>query len=224
MNLLVKLSTYFILILLLGCQTNINQAEEKISVEFYFRFLEPEQQMRAEATFYKGESPSPKNITVEKAYFQEKVMEVRKLKTHGTRYRSEIAGSYPQSLSFKFIDEKGKTHYHQSTMGPILSFDINESKKNDEMKLSWEGAPLSQEESIVLLFSDKNELVVSHTHEGPTHKSSLVFPKEKLKELAKGNGKLYLVKKRLTKDSQKDPYVQMLIEYYTDAITFKIKN
>lgn len=224
MKLLVKFFICSIFIFILSCQTGTNQNEEKISVEYYFRFLEPEQQMRAEATFFKGDSTKRRNIRVEKVYFQEKAMEARQLKMHGTRYRSEINGSYPQSLSFRFINKKGKTHTHQTAMAPILSFDVKESSENNEMILSWEGTPLSQEESIVLLFSDKNEVVISHTHEGATPKSSLTFSKEKLKDLANGNGKLYLVKKRLSKDIQKNTLVQTLVEYYTDAITFKIKN
>ncbi len=224
MNLFVKFSICSLFIMMIGCQANTNQDKEKISVQYYFRFLEPEQQIKVEATFFKGDSTRQRNISVEKAYFQDQVMEARKLKMHGTRYRSEMSGTYPQSLSFKFIDEQGNTHSHQTSMPPVLSFDIKTSKQSDEMILNWEGAPLSPTESIVLLFSDKDERIISHTYQGPTSNTTITFSKEKLEELSKGDGKLYLVKKRLSKETTDDIYTQTLIEYYTQAITFNIKN
>ena len=224
MNIFLKIFFFYIVLSLFSCANKVVHEDQRLGVEYYVRYLEPEGKIRVEATFYERDSLRKKKIEVEKVYFQEEPLNVQALRAHGSRYQFEQKSAYPEMFNFKFIDNQGKSHLHESKMDPILLFSLRDRiSKTQDMTLQWEGAPLLQGESIVLLFSDKEEKVVSYTHKGPTTTNTIQIPGKSINELSNGEGKLYLVKKRLFKAFENKNYVQTLTEFYTKFITIDIK-
>lgn len=210
-----------ILILIVSCQSETEKSDKTqptTFVHFYMRFLQSDNQVKSTATFSRGmtqETSQP--IKVEKGvFFYNSNMKENFLKDFGVRYTYDFKGSFSDKYLFRFIDPlKGNTE-HKLNINSISSFSIEEISKSKGMKISWEGKPLNENETLVILInSEKNKLSTLEV-KGKTDTPNITISPSKLSAIALGKLKIYLVRKQF-QVTQKPNFVALSeTEFYTN--------
>jgi hypothetical protein len=213
-----------VLILGLSCANEQSVKQDWIVANFEIRYLKPERHLRAQADFSKGDSLNLKPHTFPTVQYNGKSMTLKKLTAKMPRYQSEQYTDYQKRHAFRFIDANNTEHHFDLSMSPIDSFQITEPiDPTQDLSISWTGDPLQKNESLVLLFTDKENKASSQTVQGPTSKSAIMLKAQQLAKLSPGEGQLYLVKKQIKFAEKKGVKIRTLVEYYTNAITIEVK-
>ncbi len=208
-----------------GCQSDQTSKEETLFANYEIRYLQEEKQFRAQLSYSSGDSLTRKPKHFPTVNFGKYAMERRNLRSKGIRYQYEKNIPYPSPMSFRTIDKNNIEMNHQITMSPIDSFYLEENiEKSKDLNLTWLGAPLKANETLVLLFTDQENKASSQIVRGPTKQSTITIPSNRLSELSIGKGELYLVKKQWSQKLDKNVQTNSLIEFYTRAIDIEVKN
>ena len=208
-----------------NCSSEKQAPQQSLYANFEIRYLKPERHLRAQASFAKGDSINRKPISFPTVHFEERAMDLKKLSNKVPRYQAEQHTDYQSSFSFRMIDENNKEINYDLQMSPIDSFQIDGPiQKSKELKLNWYGAPLKENESLILLFTDQDNKASSQNINGPTEKAELSIPAPKLSKLSPGKGQLYLVKKQINFHNDQNSKFRSLIEFYTNSIDIEVQN
>jgi hypothetical protein len=211
-----------------GCQTNekTNQIKAKpLFVTYEVRYLEQEKELRALAFFKEGDSLE---VAVQKEFsnitFQSNLMEKQNLGERGTRFILNKKGPFSANLDFSYKNDEGIPINYDLTMPAISEIAIKEGNvdKNKGATVVWKGEALDPSQSLIFMFSDKNNKAQSTTVKGPTELAEVFIPSKDLKGLTLGNGQLYLVKKQIQKTQEDNQTILSVVEYYTSPVDINV--
>jgi len=165
---------FFALFLFFACKadkkTKTNE-QPFISSSYYLRYLEAEKELKTEATFRQGDSLTNATAkTYEGVFFNNVEMSFKKLSDTNQRYILNSIGKFPsEGIVFSFINDKGhkesqtfsfSSMKNLATKGPV--------SKSKGATIIWEGEALTVQESVICLFSDKNNRTTNTVLKGPT--------------------------------------------------------
>lgn len=220
--------SFFGLFLFFACKadkkTNTNE-QAFISSGYYLRYLEEEKELKTEATFQQGDSSANTQAkTYSGVFFNNQEMAFKKLSDANQRYILNTKGDFPsENIVFSFINDNGQKESQQFSFSSMKNLATKgPASKSKGITVTWEGQALTAQESVICLFSDKNNRTTNTILKGPSEGSQINIPAEKLSALTKGIGKLYLVRKnRIRKDELRRSSFAVL-EYYTTAIDIEV--
>lgn len=211
------ISLFLFAALSLTCARPEKPEGPKIFGNLYVRYLQDGGQIKAEASFFEGDSAHlAQPITIPGGVsFQGSGMESRNIQDKLIRYQYENRLEYPGQFAFQIQDEAGKSHRFAQEMPPVFDFLIPPSfSKKQGMGLELQPAPSSPEEELALLFSDTTGKASLIEIPAPISQKISLNP-DQLSKLSPGPNQLYLVKKKKT-FLQNGPYrVHFDMEFYT---------
>ncbi|MBX2892890.1 MAG: hypothetical protein KF734_18320 [Saprospiraceae bacterium] len=204
------------------CQTA--PATKKRSLSCYVRYLEPENQLRAEATMREGDAELQPTQLADGLLYQGKEMDL--MTTQGIIYRWEGPSKFPAKHVFAWKDDKGQPQQFEMSFSPILQFGFDSTtlSRKQPAKLRWEGTPLEKGESMVLLWENStlNKTVPMEVI-NLSSEAAIEFPSVKIAELEPGTWTYYLVRKKLVKANVNGVAASGIIEHYTKNDTIQVK-
>lgn len=222
---------YFLLaistILLWGCENNPDLSNDVLFEEYYVRYLEAEKELKAYATFLEGDSlknAKPK-IFFGGVAFQNSGMEVRNLPKGVVKYRiKNDQVSYNNPFTFKYRNEEGETVEERLKMKPLGDFFVKDPiSLSKGMTLVINDGSLSEDEQLILLFSDEKNRAFSIPIMGPTDQIAYGLTSNQIKNLSEGKGQLYLVKKQNKLREENNRIISSNIEFYSKTLEIYIE-
>ena len=203
-----------LLVLFSGCK-----GEDKTAyyvAEYFVRYLEGEQTVKADARIYAGtDAASVKPVACENMHFREYEMKANgKL---GNLYQYEAKMPFAAKCAFEFqLTEAKKPQSFSYEMAQVPSFSVSDSLGLPKgLFLTWEGTPLVQGESIVLIFEKEDRSTAEATVTGPTLSNSIAIPRIQLKGISPGTWAVYLVRKHNVVLVEEDHSITAEAAYYT---------
>ncbi|RMG87153.1 MAG: hypothetical protein D6714_02955 [Bacteroidetes bacterium] len=205
--------------------TTSKAPDNTLFANFYVRFLQPEKQVKAEATFFLGEDrQTARPFSVEGGVaFQGSGMGARTLPDGTIRYNYENALSWPGAFVFQFKDPGGKIQKQSVGIEPVGSFSVaSPASQTKGLQIRLESTPLKKGQTLVALISDQKAKTVSFILESDNDTAQCSIPPQKLAELSPGKATLYLVKKEVKTIQNPGYLAQTTIEYYSNNYTFEL--
>jgi len=211
-----------------ACQSDEtkNQTNARsLFINYEVRYLEDEKELRGLAYFKQGDSIRTavskdfSNVT-----FQSSAMKKQNLGARGSRYILNRKGSYSSNLDFSYNNNEGIPINYDLSMPAVDAFSIKEGKiqKSKGATIVWNGKALDASQSLVLMFTDKDNQSSSISIKGPSQVSKVFIPSSDLSRLTLGEGQLYMVKKQVLKTQEQNQRVFSIVEYYTSAIDINV--
>ncbi len=204
-----------------------SQTAEKLqnrSLECYVRYLEPEQQIHAEATLREGDTLPQAIQAPEGIRYQGKAMSLSTAQR--VIYRLEDSGDFDSKHLFSWKDERGVARQFEMQFSPIQRFGFGSKTLAREKPATfrWEGAPLTKGETLVFLWENAalNKTVPMELISNSAA-PAIEFPAAKIAELDPGTWTYYLVRKKLTKADANGVAASGIVEYYTKSDTVQVK-
>ena len=224
----IALSLASLFFILNACQSNEkpNQANAKpLFINYEVRYLEQENELRGLAYFKEGDSievATPREFT--NASFQGSAMDMQNLGDRGIRYILTRKGDFSANLNFGYKNDNEQLIQYELSMPGLGNFSVKETQisKSAGATVLWTGEPLDDTQSLVFMFTDKNNKASSTSIKGPTTASEVFIPSQALANLAAGTGQLYLVKKQVRNSQEENQSIVSLVEYYTAPISVEI--
>lgn len=193
-------------------------AEPTIFEDYFIRYLSQEEQLKAQAVFATGDSIKAITpfVPLGGVAFLGSGMEMRKISDDLIRYDQEMNAAYQKSFKFRYKNTAGEFNSYEFSMTPVEDFFLkNDVSKSNGFDMVINGGLLSEQETIVLIFSDSENIASSHSIEGPTNDITYHIPPDAFKNLTPGKGKLYLVKKINKAESLENREIHAEIEFYS---------
>ncbi len=194
---------------------------ESFFADLFVRYLEEEGQLKATATFFKGDSlPAARSWQASSdVLFDGRPMKERNIQGSLVRYILEL-NSRPDKNSFQLglRDESAPPLELAVSLDPIQAFSIQGAASRSEgIHIDVQNGQLNEHQSLVFLFSDAENKAHSVTVPGP-HQGNLYFlSPQRIADWPEGKGQLYLVKKSNLKQKAGEWEVLLQTEYYTDT-------
>ncbi len=212
------------LFMLSSCAGDKTSAPDSDTVfaDFYIRYLAPEQEFKAYASFVEG---TPVSEGISKTFpggvkFMGQVMDPRRLNNEALRYQYSGKKSYSRDLSFSFLETNGTQQLFAATMENIDTFSISgDASKSKGLHLMLSGADLERDETLLLLFTDALSKAYTLQANGPLPASDIFFTPEQMGHLPVGKLELYLVRKKMLEGLRDNFDYRFAIEYYSDVLT-----
>lgn len=205
---------------LLSCHSQQNA--EKRTLFCYARYDETLKFTKAEATMQEDGNKTSLEIPGGIRY---QSMEMKLSPIYGMSYRYEYPAELVAEQVFDWRDASNNKQVFRLPINPVKAFSMSENtvSMSNPTKLTWEGSPLGKGETMVLMWENVKEgltlpLEVSSSIGMP----QIEIPVAKLKELSPGDWTLYLVRKKLMKDTIGGMPVNGISEFYSKAIALKV--
>lgn len=225
---------FLILFLSLGILSCVDQhreeeAETKVWIDLYGRYLQLDQQYKIEASFLRGDTlPAAIPFKPEGAVqFEARTMTPRQLTTDLIRYQVDFAGPHQDEGTFTVEDEALALPDFVMPFHDIDSFRIKDeilSKETGGEILLSSTVELGKLEELVILISDQEKNSESYYLEGPFRTDRIAIAPATIASLSSGPAQLYMVRKTKGVQQDKNKTLNYLIEYYTDTQPFTIEN
>lgn len=211
-----------LLLLLFHACSSEPQVAEQLFAHFHLRYLQPDNEIKTDAHFSKGnksETATPTQMT-NGVSFQGIKMISKEIPKGGTRYSLAQKGNFSEEYSFHFYPSEKKEIQHTVKMNSIDEINIEgDFIKSKDIQISWKGKPLSKNETIAFLFKNEKNDFVSFEINGPTDVASIIIPSQKLKKLPEGKGDIYLVRKQSNTTQQSDVTIFSETEFTSRVIS-----
>ncbi len=202
---------------------NSQQKAEKHTLFCYARYDEPLKIAKAEATLQDEVNKTSLEIPGGIRY---QGMEMKLTPIYGMSYRYEYPAAFLAEQVFDWRDANNNKQVFRMSFDAVTNFSLNQPSisLSEPTSLKWEGNPLGKGETMVLMWENAQEgrtlpLEVASSIGVPL----IEIPAAKLKELSPGDWTLYLVRKKLVKDIIAGMPVNGIAEYYSSAISVKVK-
>lgn len=219
-----------ILSLLFACEsgpsTPTDGSAPPFFADLYIRYIAPQQQYTASASFRQGDSLATANslLLPKPVLFQAEEMKARQLPQDITRYRVDKTGAYQERSTFTYTLPDGQRTPFELALPPIDSFEVIGGKASLEkgMELYLHGTPLQEGERLVLLFTNAANEAESITLPGPQFEDTIKLHPLRLRKLSPGPHSLYLVRK-VSRDTQLAKVrVRSAVEFYSGLQPFDV--
>ncbi|MEM7102021.1 MAG: hypothetical protein AAF502_02745 [Bacteroidota bacterium] len=187
---------------------------------FYIRYLQDERQFKAEAKFrpYTAENRDFWESVDNGVLLNGKSLPMRNMGSIGTVYTRTITGNHVPSHEFEALGQT-ITAYHPKTTG--LKVEGEASKKNG-FRLSWEGQPLADDETLTILLTDRTGKTFTMNRLGPSSAANTPILNEQLQEAAIGDATIRVVLKKRKELKFENFEGVSLSEYYSETIPFSL--
>ena len=204
--------------------SNFKDNDQYLFVDLYIRYLEGEQQLKAQASFRKGDSiATDQAIKLPKVTFQNKAMKDKTLPDNGYRYTLQQQTKALSEYKFQFQPKDCPLVEQKINMSPITDFSIkNGIQKSKGMSLQMNPINLTANETLVLLFNDQNNKASSLEVKGPIQTTEITFRPQQLQSLSLGKGQLYLVKKQTSFIEKEKMNIKTVAEFYSKTIEVEV--
>lgn len=217
-----KPSSFFLFSALAFCACTSSQPPEKHSFRCYVRYLEDQNQLRAEALLYSQDSTM---VYPEGGIrYDDQKMDSLAVKNGGYRYQH--TGAATELAVFDWLGAKGKKHEFTLPLLPVSDFGFGPGAipRNRPDTLHWSGAPLTRGETLVLMWESlDNGPTIPMEIYGTNPQQEIVFPAAQMAKVPAGRWSLYLVRRKLVKGEAGDLAASGVSEYYTRADTVVVK-
>jgi hypothetical protein len=209
----------------LHCKTAPEAGERKL--ECYVRYLATEGEVSAEATLREVRRDSAGSLPVELPggiKFQQ--TEMKLFPIQGLSYRVRFPAGFHRDYTFEWRNERREPQRLPLTMSSIRAFGFESTplKRAAPTKFTWQDDPLERGETLVFLWEN---LTGGATRRWEVYvnqpQNSIDFPAAKLAELDPGPWSLYLVRRKLVRDTLDGIPVSAVVEYYSDADTVAVQ-
>jgi len=195
-----------------------------LNVDYYVRYLQADKQLKVNISFTKIDSTE--KITPEKmeeVLFADQVLSGKKV---GNQYRYELTKEVPFVESYKLSYRLNHNEMDSMTiqLHAMNDFSIKKGKvsKSAGTDLTFEGVEQATNETLVLLFSDRNNQTAMIKIGNHTVNAPIVILPEQIGHLAVGEGKVYLVKKQTIQTKSADTELTGKTEYYSAVKSIEI--
>ncbi|MCB0629828.1 MAG: hypothetical protein R2824_19460 [Saprospiraceae bacterium] len=223
---------FWLFLAILGAACRPDQSSEevvfrqsKIFVDFFVRYLAPEQQLRGQASFWEGVSRSNLQPVIPEGSisFDGEEMEAKRLPGSQIRFSLTEQKTYKDSLAFRFRMPDGRYLQYELNMTPVRDFFIKGNiSKSEGATFVINGGLMNENEEIILMFTDEEFKATAITVKGPTSNIEISVSPEQLQALTPGPGQLYLVKKLQKQESHPNLELTAAVEYYTDSRAIEV--
>jgi len=218
----------FILLISLCFSCNFGQKESTkkniIQVDYYVRYLQSDKQLKTNISF--AEVDSTKRIMpkkMEEVLFANNVLSGKKV---GNQYRYQLEKQMPFAESYSLTYRQNQIEIDSVSirMQPINDFAIKKGKvsKTAGTNITFEGTLASTEETLVLLFSDRNNKTATIKIDNHSVNSPITILPEQVSHLTVGTGNVYIVKKQTNRITSEGVEWTGLTEYYSTVKTIEI--
>lgn len=219
------LFTLFLMFSLNSCREEKGSpVQQKVYADFYVRYLEPEQELKAYAAFIEGQKIDeghPKTFPGG-VNFMSARMDPKKLSDETIRYHYAAKKNFTRDFSFSFIQDDGLARDFKTSLNKIDGFQIREdASRSKGLELNYTGTALEAGESLLLLFTDSLSQAYTLQTDGPAG-TTVTFGPDQLRHLPVGKMELYLVRKKLVEGLQENYDYRFALEYYSDILTVAI--
>lgn len=220
------LPLFAVAILLYSCQSE-KANNVPMYADFLVRYLETEQQVKAHAAFYEGDTiAGSQAVTFDRAVtFQGQDMQARQIvEDRSMRYIFNGTGGYDGKFVYTYPNPKGGSHTYEIAMSPIGEFSVKDgiASLSDGMVLQLNNQALSANEKLVLLFTSENNVSAGAEFKGPFDVSELKIPAVQLVDVQPGKNFLYLVKTQINTARIRNMDITSSIEFYTNTIEIQV--
>lgn len=203
-----------------------NQPSPTLHVNVYCRYDQQEGKIRAEATYFEGDTLRTARAKV----FQSGVsflgsgMEARNLPDGTVRYETERSINLPEQLPLFFKENPNREKTILLPLHPIsdFGFDSEVVSKSEGATLRFGGEPLSDAEKLILLFTDANQQNVSVEINGPVNSGEIKISPQSISTLVPGPAELYLVRTNLKQSREDHHEISLQTEFYSKIIKVNI--
>jgi hypothetical protein len=204
-------------------------AGEKLYAHYYVRYLADEKKMKAEASFFIRAGKQKRNPkTFNEVSLGGKGMHLDNTSKASPYYKLEQNESPTNKGKFQFISKQGTKEEDLISIPTLesISFGKQLSRSKNGL-LSWKGEPLGDKESLVLLFTNEQERTTSTVINGPSEKSELSIPLEKLQKIGLGGNRVYIVRKSRAIENKRGSdgmprEVRVLTEFYSETMELEV--
>jgi len=224
------LRLFFLLALnaLSACRSeSTGENDAHLFADFYVRYLESERELKAYASLMTGDSLGNAHPLepVGSVRFEGSPMETRRLANRNVRYvYSERDVAYTTPFEFQYRSTSGKPITQKVSLKPIRSFSVQRPVSLESgLALRTQGGSLTEEESLVLLFTQEDRSSKSITIAGPHPGDNYRLEGGQLSELSPGPVELYLVKRKVTVAEKRNGRITAEVEYYTRTEEIELK-
>ncbi len=205
---------------LLCCESQ--QKADKHTLFCYARYDEALKLAKAEANLQDSGSKTSLEIPGGIRY---QGMEMKLTPIYGMSYRYEYPAEFLAEQVFDWRDAGNRKQVFRMNTSAVTKFSLKDSaiSQTQATALQWEGSPLGKGETMVLMWENAQEgrtlpLEVASTLGTP----QIDIPAAKLKDLSPGDWTLYLVRKKLVKDTIAGMPVHGITEFYSKPIDVKV--
>ncbi|MEL6864127.1 MAG: hypothetical protein AAFP19_06905 [Bacteroidota bacterium] len=200
------------------------QSVNNLYADYFIRYLASEKQLRAEATFAEGDSLQnaiPK--TFPSVFFQGEAMDQRDLGPQGIRYKAERGNDNEEEYVFVIKDKSGEEQKFTMELPKIEDFKVGEAASISKgFPISWTGQPLSNDEELVIMLTDKDSKANVVQIKGPSTSNQVDISPRKLSNMVAGKYSVYLVRKQTGRKDNPQNYATYSTEYYTPSLSFQL--
>jgi len=202
---------------------------EKLYVNYYVRYMADEKKLKAEVSFFSGAKKQKRNPkTFSEVSLNRVNMRLDETSKANPYYKIEQNKAASARANFQFITESGIQEKDLVVIPSLasISFGTELSRKKDGL-VRWEGEPLGDKESLILLFTNEQERTTSTVINGPSEKSEIVIPSTKLQKIGLGKNRVYIVRKNRIIENKKSlgglpREIRALTEFYSETIELNI--
>lgn len=201
----------------LACQEAKKQAH--LSADFFIRYSYDSGDIRSEARFRDkdgtlAELPEAPTINTRPMH---------QVESAGALYLFSDSEKFAPNYHFQWRDISGEVGTADIEISPITDFYFSEKKLNSNAAatLNWQGKPLMDSETLVLLW-EKDGQAISMTWTEPTSQANITLAARELSKLSPGTWSLYVVRKQ-RKRIEKPPFkAKAVFEFYSATKTFEV--
>jgi hypothetical protein len=198
--------------------------QPKLSLDVYVRYLSDTKQIRAEATYKEGapelQAVAPKNGIK----YQNLDMTLKPYQ--GLTFQKSGPMEFMKKQRFNWSDNAGKEHQFELKMEPfdVFSFEQEPLSIKKPVLFTWKGEGLQRGEVLVFLWEriGDGETVKMEIYQDITE-PEIKFTASKIAELKPGKWKLYLVRKKMIRESIDGVDATGILEYYSKTDTLEVK-
>lgn len=205
---------------LLSCKAP--EKAQKLSLFCYVRYDAAVKAVKAEATLQDAVTKTALEMPGGMRY---QSSEMTLAPIYGLTYRHEYNAEFIPEHVFEWRDAKNNKNAFRMSLDPITVFAfpspaISQSKPT---ALHWEGAALGKGETMVLMWENTEKgLTVPMEVSSTSGMAQIDIPAAQLKDIVPGDWTLYLVRKKLSKETVDNLPVNGIMEYYSKAIPVKV--
>lgn len=208
---------FIAIVSLIACQSAKEDSRPPLSASLYVRYIADQQLVQAEASFYTGDSLSQQPVEFPAGVaFMGSGMKVSKIPGLAPRYQFERPMALPDD-SLRFVFRETSTDEPTTLrlqINPIDSLTItNVPSIQDGMAIRLP-RPLTENENLVMLFTDAVGNTQTLIIEGPTRTSQTAAPGPAFKNFSPGTYTLSIVTRQENQTTSGRLQISSILEYY----------
>jgi hypothetical protein len=192
------------------------------SIKYYVRYMQTNKELQADAKF-----KTDTVLQVEgPVLFNAKNMQLKKIPGIALLYRSVTKVATVDTLyTFEHQNKDGSTHKEPILMPAFEKVRLEQNILSQEKggTLLWEGAKLTKDDALVIIYTDAKGNTFKQNHIGGTANTSLAFNGKQLAQFALGKGTILVIRKRTTVQRKQQTTLIKTVETYSQPIPFELK-